>query len=111
MPTPSPTPERTWQTIQTVTGKDTGNRTEKTKLFKVPADWQLTWNCQGIDGVDDWLYIAIYHANGKLYNAGAQITCIAAKRVIGSVEELQSGTIYFSIDANTNWTIAIQKPV
>jgi hypothetical protein len=109
-PTLTPTPTRNWQTFQTFTGSDTQTSTQKTKTFTVPADWQMTWACQGQDGADDYLYVAIYNADGTLYNAGAQVTCVAAKQVLGNVEETKSGTIYLSIDANTNWTLNIQSP-
>ena len=76
----------------------------------MPADWQLTWSCRGVDGVDGGLYIVIYNANGSLYNAGAQVTCLAAKQVIGSIEEQKSGDIYLNINGNDPWTITVQKP-
>jgi hypothetical protein len=98
-----------WQTVQTLSGGNTGASTQKTKPFTVTGQWQMTWNCQGQHGVDDWLYIAIYYTNGKLYNAGAQVTCIAAKMVVGSVQEADGGTFYLTIDANTDWTLLIQE--
>ncbi len=99
---------QSWRNLQTFSGHTTSNATQKTQTFQVSNTWQLTWNCQGADGVDDWLYVAIYHADGTLYNAGAQITCIAAKPVAGSVQEAQGGTYYLSIDADTDWNVAVQ---
>jgi len=104
--TPTPTP-RHWQTVLTFSG---GNGTKNTQKFKVPADWQFTWSCRGVDGVDGGLYVVIYNANGSLYNAGAQITCLAAKQVIGSAEEFKSGTVYLNINGNGPWTVTVQKP-
>jgi hypothetical protein len=112
--TPTPTPTQAvyaWQTLRTFTGSNTGSSTEKTQTFTVPAStWQITWACQGLKGVDDYLYIAIYNANGSLYNAGAQITCVAAHRVVQSAREGKGGTFYFMVDANTYWTITVQVP-
>lgn len=107
LPSSGATP--TWQTVQTMNGGNTGASTQKTRTFTVTGKWQMTWNCQGQHGVDDWLYIAIYYTNGKLYNAGAQVTCIAAKMVVGSVQEADGGTFYLTIDANTDWTLLIQE--
>lgn len=111
-PTPTPTPTiYAWQTLRTLTGSNTGSSTEKTQAFTVPSStWQITWACQGLKGVDDYLYIAIYNSNGSLYNAGAQITCVAAHQVVQSAREGKGGTFYFMVDANTNWTITIQVP-
>jgi hypothetical protein len=99
-----------WQTVRTLNGASTGDKTQKTASFTVSAPWQINWLCQGQNGVDDWLYIAIYYPDGTLYNAGAQVTCIAAKPVVGSVQEEKAGTFYLTIDANTNWTVTIQEP-
>jgi hypothetical protein len=112
--TPAPTPTSTaipasdWQTQQTFSGPSTGNGTKHTQTFTVSKTWQITWTCQGINGVDEWLYIAVYHTNGTLYNAAAQVTCIAAKKVIGSTIEQAGGTFYLTVDASTDWTITIQ---
>jgi hypothetical protein len=108
VPTPLPTATPTWQTVHTLNGSSTGNATKKLQLFTVSSNWQITWQCQGVNGVDDWLYIAIYNANGSLYNAGAQVTCVAAKQVTGSVQEAKQGKFYLTVDANTSWTITIQ---
>jgi hypothetical protein len=108
VPTPLPTATPTWQTVRALNGTSTGNATKKLQLFTVSSDWQITWQCQGVNGVDDWLYIAIYNANGSLYNAGAQVTCIAARQVVGSVQEAKHGEFYLTVDANTSWTITIQ---
>lgn len=99
-----------WQTLRTLSGSDTGNTTKKLDTFTVSSNWQITWSCQGTNGVDDWLYIAIYNPDGTLYNAGAQVTCIAAKQVVGSVQETKAGQFYLTVDANTSWTIQIQVP-
>ncbi len=107
LPTPTPTPKRNWHTLLTFSG---GNETKNTQKFKVPADWQFTWSCQGVNGVDGGLNIVIYNTNGSLYNAGAQITCLAAKKVSGSVEEFKSGNVYLSINGNGPWTVSVQKP-
>ncbi len=107
LPTATPTPQRIWNTFLTVSG---GNGTKNTQKFKVPADWQFTWSCKGVDGVDGGLYIVIYNANGSLYNAGAQVTCLATKQVIGSAEEHQSGDVYLNINGNGPWTVTVQKP-
>lgn len=108
-PTAASTVTQNWQTVRTLSGASTGNGTKKTDTFTVSKNWQITWNCQGVNGVDDWLYIAIYNPDGTLYNAGAQVTCIAAKMVTGSVQEAKSGTFYLTVDANTDWTITIQQ--
>jgi hypothetical protein len=107
LPTATPTSGRVWHTFLTISGNTAAKNTQK---FKVPADWQLTWSCRGVDGVDGGLYIVIYNANGSLYNAGAQVTCLAAKQVIGSVEEQKSGDIYLNINGNDPWTVTVQKP-
>lgn len=107
-PTPTSIPASDWQTLKTFSGSTTGNGTKRTETFTISATWQITWACQGIKGVDKWLYIAIYRANGTLYNAGAQITCIAAKQVIGNTIEQASGSFYLTIDASTSWTVAVQ---
>lgn len=112
-PTPTPTPViQNWQTLRTFTGSNTGSGTAKTQTFVVPTTsvWQMTWSCQGLKGVDDYLYIVIYNANGSLYNSGAQVTCVAAHRVVQSAQEAKGGTFYLTIDANTPWTITIQVP-
>lgn len=107
-PTPTPIPASDWQTLKTFSGSTTGNDTKRTETFAISTTWQITWACQGIKGVDKWLYIAIYRANGTLYNAGAQITCVAAKKVIGSTIEQASGSFYLTIDASTSWTVTVQ---
>ena len=107
LPTPTPTPTRTWHTLLTFSG---GNETKNTQKFKVPADWQVTWSCRGVNGVDGGLFIVIYNANGSLYNAGAQVTCLASKQVIGSAEEFKSGDIYLNINSNSPWTVSVQQP-
>jgi hypothetical protein len=99
---------QSWKTLQTFTGHTTTG-TQKTATFQVANNWQLTWNCQGTNGNDDWLYIAIYHPDGTLYNAGAQVTCLAAKPIIGNVQEDQGGTYYLTVDANTDWTVGVQE--
>jgi hypothetical protein len=106
--TPASTATPNWQTTHTFTGSDTGNASKKLDKFTVAGTWQITWACQGQKGVDDFLYIAIYNPDGTLYNAGAQVTCIAAKQVVGSVQESKSGAFYLTIDANTDWTVNIQ---
>ncbi|HEY0755012.1 MAG TPA: hypothetical protein VGD98_13725 [Ktedonobacteraceae bacterium] len=98
-----------WHTVRTLNGSSTGNATQKTATFTVSSNWQITWDCQGKNGVDDWLYVAIYNPDGTLYNAGAQVTCIAAKNVEGSVQEAKKGTFYLTVDANTDWTLTIQQ--
>jgi hypothetical protein len=98
-----------WRIAQTFTGSDTGDTEQKTKTFTVTDNWQLTWACQGQNGVDDTLYVSIYYADGTLYNAGAQITCIAAKQVVGNVAEANGGTFYLKINANTLWTVTVQE--
>ena len=105
-----PTAPPNWKTVQTFNGNSTGNATQKLQMFTVSGNWQITWACQGVNGVDDWLYIAIYNPNGSLYNAGAQVTCIAAKQVIGNAQESKSGQFYLTVDANTSWTIQVQVP-
>jgi hypothetical protein len=107
LPAATPTPGRVWHTILSISGNTAAKNTQK---FKVPADWQLTWSCRGVNGIDGGLYIVIYNANGSLYNAGAQVTCLAAKQVIGSVEEQKSGDIYLTINSNDPWTVTVQKP-
>lgn len=99
-----------WKTVRTLNGTSTGDKTQKTETFTVSAPWQISWLCQGQHGVDDWLYIAIYYPDGTLYNAGAQVTCIAAKPVVGSIQEANAGTFYLTIDANTDWTVKIEDP-
>jgi hypothetical protein len=110
--TASALPTVNWQTFQTLSGHDTQNATQKTQTFSVPAKWQLSWACQGTDGVDDWLYIVLYNANGSLYDAGSQNVCLAAQKVVGSIIETKtsSSTIYLTIDANTDWTITMRAP-
>lgn len=105
----APTAVPTWQTVRTFNGSSTGDSTQKTQKFTTTGNWQISWACQGINGVDDWLYIAIYNADGTLYNAGAQVTCIAAKQVVGSVQEAKAGEFYLTVDANTAWTITVQQ--
>src|SRR5438552_1569741 len=107
LPTATATPGHIWHTFLTFSGN---SETKNTQKFKVPAGWQLTWSCRGVNGVDGGLYIVIYNANGGLYNAGAQITCLASKQVIGSVEEPQAGNIYLNINGNDPWTVTVQKP-
>lgn len=107
-PTSTPIPASDWQTLKTFSGSTTGDGTKRTETFTTSTTWQITWACQGIKGVDKWLYIAIYRANGTLYNAGAQITCIAAKKVIGNTIEQASGSFYLTIDASTSWTVTVQ---
>jgi hypothetical protein len=107
LPTPTPTPARTWHTLLTFSGD---NGTKNTQKFKVPADWQVTWSCRGVNGVDGGLYVVIYNANGSLYNAGAQVTCLASKQVIGSAEEFKSGDVYLNINGNGPWTVSVQQP-
>jgi hypothetical protein len=107
LPSPTPTPKSSWQTLLTFSGN---NNTKKTQKFEVPADWQFTWSCRGVKGVDGGLFITIYNANGSLYNAGAQISCLAAKQIIGSAEEHQSGDVYLTINSNDPWTVTVQKP-
>lgn len=106
---PTPTAVPTWQTVRTFNGSSTGNSTQKTQKFAISNNWQISWACQGVNGVDDWLYIAIYNADGTLYNAGAQVTCIAARQVVGSVQETKHGEFYLTVDANTAWTITVQQ--
>jgi hypothetical protein len=107
LPAPTPTPGRNWHTLLTFSG---GNGTKNTQKFKVPADWQFTWSCKGVNGVDGGLYVVIYNANGSLYNAGAQVTCLASKQVIGSAEEFKSGNVYLNINGNGPWTVSVQQP-
>lgn len=109
-PSATPTPTRNWHTFQSFQGTDTGNKTQKTQTFSVPNTWQLKWDCQGKNGVDDWLYVAIYHADGTLYSGAAEVTCLAANKVIGSEVEQASGSVYLTIDANTDWTLDLQSP-
>lgn len=104
--TPTATPD--WQTVHTFKGPSTGDSTLKLQKFTVSGNWQITWVCQGVKGVDDWLYIAIYNPDGSLYNAGAQVTCLAAKQIVGSVQEAKSGEFYLTVDANTAWTVTVQ---
>jgi hypothetical protein len=106
---PSPTPERSWQTFLSFSGKASSG-TAHTQAFDVPSDWQITWTCKGVKGVDEALYIVIYNADGSLYNAGAQVTCLAAQQITESAEEHQSGKVYLSIDATCPWSIVVQKP-
>jgi hypothetical protein len=103
----TPTPKRNWHTLLTFSG---GNGTKNTQKFKVPPDWQFTWSCKGVNGVDGGLYVVIYNANGTLYNAGAQVTCLASKQVIGSAEEFKSGNVYLNINGNGPWTVSVQQP-
>ncbi len=107
LPSATPTPSRNWQTLFTFSG---GTGTKNTQKFKVPADWQVTWSCRGLNGVDGGLYIVIYNANGTLYNAGAQVTCLASKQVVGSMEEHTSGNVYLNINGNDPWAVAVQQP-
>lgn len=107
MSTATATPPPAWHTLLTFSGNTTTKNTQK---FKVPANWQLSWSCRGVNGVDGGLYIVIYNADGSLYNAGAQITCLASKQVIGNVVEPQSGYIYLNINGNDPWTVSVQTP-
>lgn len=107
-PTPAPTATPDWRTVHTFNGSSTSDSTLKLQKFTVSSNWQITWVCQGVNGVDDWLYIAIYNPNGSLYSAGAQVTCIAAKQVVGSVQEATGGAFYLTVDANTSWTVTVQ---
>lgn len=112
-PTPAgpitPVATGNWRMVQTFTGSDTGQAEQKTKTFAVTGNWQITWACQGQNGVADTLYVSIYNPDGSLYNAGAQVTCIADKQVVGSVAEANGGTFFLKINANTPWTVTVQE--
>jgi hypothetical protein len=102
------TPTPTWQTVQSFNGSNTNNVYQKTSTFQVSDNWQITWTCQGINGVDESLIVTIYNPDGSLYNAGAEITCLAIKEVVGSVQESKGGTYYLAIEASTDWTVHVQ---
>jgi hypothetical protein len=115
--TPTPTIDTsTWKTAQAFNGPATPQDNSGKFIphlsdkFSVSGRWQLNWNCQGVDGVDKTLYISIYNADGTLYNAGAQVTCLAAKPIIGYAMENDGGTFYLNITASTTWNITIKTP-
>lgn len=99
-----------WKTVQTFSGPTTNNVDQKLQTFTVSSNWQMTWDCQGVNGVDQELLISIYNSNGSLYNAGAQLTCLAAKPVIGSAQEVSGGTFYLIVNSSTAWKVSIQVP-
>lgn len=99
-----------WKIVQTFKGGVTNDVEQKTKTFQITGNWRMTWNCKGVHGVDDWLYVTIYNSNGSLYNAGAQITCVDGKQIIGSADEPQGGTFYLAINASTDWTVTVEVP-
>ena len=110
--TASALPTRNWQTVQTFTGHDTNEAMQNTHKFTVPVKWQLNWSCQGKNGVDDQLTVAVYNADGSLYDAGAQVTCLAAQKIVGSVIESKTAgsTVYLAMSANTDWTVTVRAP-
>ena len=110
--TASALPTLNWQTAQTFTGHDTNEAMQNTQKFTVPAKWQLNWTCQGKNGVDDQLTVAVYNADGSLYDAGAQVTCLAVQKIVGSVIESKTvgSTVYLAISANTDWTVRVRAP-
>jgi hypothetical protein len=110
--TASALPTLNWQTAQTFTGHDTNEAMQNTQKFTVPAKWQLNWSCQGKNGVDDQLTVAVYNVDGSLYDAGAQITCLAVQKIVGSVIESKTsaGTVYLGISSNTDWTVTVRAP-
>lgn len=108
-PTPTPSPTLVWSTLATFTASGLGTPTN-TNSFTVTNDtWQIAWNCQGINGVDKTLYIAIYHPDGSLFNAGAQLTCPAAQPLNGSTQESGKGTYYLNIDSDTSYTVTVNQ--
>lgn len=101
-----------WQILQTYSGQATNDTYTNTKQFTIDtSNWQITWSCSALDGNDEYLAITIYNPDGSLYNAGAQITCVASKKVNeGSVIEQKGGTFYLAINATTAWTVHVQVP-
>jgi hypothetical protein len=98
----------TWKTIQTFTGQATNGVDVKTKQFTVTSNWQISWSCKGIDGNDEQMNVVIYNPDGSLYNAGADITCLATQQVNGHVQEIKAGTYYLDIASSTAWTVQVQ---
>jgi hypothetical protein len=97
-----------WKTIQTFSGQATNGDDYISAKFTVTANWQITWTCTGIDGNDEQMDVVIYNPDGTLYNAGADITCLATQRVNGNVQETKAGTYYLDIDSSTAWTVHVQ---
>jgi hypothetical protein len=103
-PTPTPTHTAQWTTVQSFSG----NGTNKTDTFNVPAKWKLVWTCTpasfgGSYNVSVW----VYDSSGNMQDLAVNTICQAGNTG-GSTIEYVSGTVYLEVDSEAVWTLKVQ---
>lgn len=103
-PTATPKP-LVWTTIKTLSG----NGTEKTDSFTVPANWKLLWSCDPASGPDGYNVSATINnaSDDSFVDAGINSQC-SASNTSGETNVTASGTLRLDIISEAAWTFKIQ---